>query len=203
MGQRGDSSGASPEPAASERIVRTGAEELCLAKLRELVGEADGPIERHSARVALIAQELAPLGSHTIDREVVVCASWLHDAGLYPGAATRQAYVSDGRVLTIKLLAQQGWTDERLRLCGDAVERHHELSSQWRRGVEVELIRRADLVDLSQGFVRFGLSRSWLHDLRSSIPVDGFIPEVLRQLAVAARRRPASLPRIFFPGGGS
>jgi hypothetical protein len=192
----------SQKPAAADEIVRTAAEQACLVKLRDLVGEANGPVERHSARVARIAQELSRRGSYAIDREVVVCAAWLHDAGLYPGAATRKAYVSDGRVLARELLAGQGWTEERRALCGDAVERHHELTSQWQRGAEVELLRRADLVDVSQGLVRFGLPRLWVRELRSSIPVDGFVPEVLRQLAVAARRRPASLPRIFFPDSG-
>jgi hypothetical protein len=83
------------------------------------------------------------------------------------------------------------------------VERHHELFPQWRRGVEVELIRRADVVEVSQTIRRFGLSRSWLGRLRSDVPVAGFVPEVLRQLAVAGRQRPASLPRIIRPGGAA
>jgi hypothetical protein len=186
-------------PTTADDLVASDAEKACLARLRELVGSPNGPIERHSVRVALITEELARRGARAIDRELVVCASLLHDAGLYPGAATRQAYVSDGRVLAQELLAELGWTGDRLRLCGDAVERHHELTPQWGRGAEVELIRRADLVEVSQTLVSFGLPRPWLRTMRSDIPVDGFLPEVLRQLAVAARKRPASLPRIFHP----
>ena len=62
---------------------------------------------------------------------------------------------------------------DRIQLCFDAIERHHELRSQWDRGAEVELIRRADLVDLSDGLIRFGLSREWIRDLFRSVSRDG------------------------------
>jgi hypothetical protein len=188
-----------PTPLADE-LAQTDAERLFLDTLRSLVGAPDGPIERHSIRVFLIAQELATLGSLEADREILLCAAILHDAGLYPGAASKDAYVTDGRRLGERLLGELGWPADRLRLCGDAIERHHELRSQRHLGTEVELIRRADLVEVSQRLVRFGLPRAWLRELDQRVSRQGFVGEVLRQLGVAARKRPVSLWRIAMPG---
>jgi hypothetical protein len=184
----------------ADELAQSEAEHIFLDTLRELVGAADGPIERHSIRVFLIAQELATLGGLEVDREILLCAAILHDAGLYPGAASKDAYVTDGRRLGERLLSELGWSADRVRLCGDAIERHHELRSQRHLGTEVELIRRADLVEVSQRLVRFGIPRAWLRELGQRVSRQGFVGEVLRQLGVAARKRPMSLWRIAVPG---
>jgi HD domain-containing protein len=183
--------------AESDRLCSTDAERACLAKLRELGGDRVRPMELHCARVFLIAVELARRDSRRIDRELLLCAAWLHDAGLYPGAATKDLYVRDGRRLADRVLGEFEWSPERLRVCGEAIERHHEVRRQWDRGVEVELLRRADLVEVSQNLVRFGIERDWLSDLRGRLPADGMISEVGRLLAVTLRERPLTLPRIF------
>ncbi len=154
-------------------------------------------MEYHCARTFLIAEELAQRGGQDVDREVMLCAAWLHDAGLYPGAATKDTYVKDGRRLAERTLAGRGWPPARLTRLGDAIEYHHELRSQWARGNEVELMRRADLVEVSQTLVRFGLPGDWLRDLRQRISPTGMVAEIGRLLARAARDRPGTLPRIF------
>jgi hypothetical protein len=183
---------------AADELARSEAERACLDALRELAGAPDRPLERHSVRAYLLAVELA--GEQDVDRELLLCAALLHDAGLYPGAETKAAYVTDGRVLAERVLGPFGWAAERLTRCGDAVERHHELRSQAARGAEVELLRRADRIEVSQGLIREGLDRAVVRDIRRRVPVKGFVPEIARLLARAARRRPASLPRIFKPG---
>ena len=154
-------------------------------------------MEYHCARTFLIAEELARRGGQDVDRELMLCAAWLHDAGLYPGAATKDTYVKDGRHLAERTLAGHGWPAERLTRLGDAIEYHHELRSQWDRGVEVELMRRADLVEVSQTLVRFGLPGDWLRDLRQRISPTGMVAEIGRLLVRVARERPGTLPRIF------
>jgi hypothetical protein len=181
----------------ADELCESDAERAALARLRELAGAADGPMERHSARVFAIACELGARGGSDLDREVLLCAAWLHDAGLYPGAATRDAYVRDSRVLAERLLSQHGWPQGRIARTADAIERHHELRSQWDHGAEVELLRRADLVDLSGGVVRFGLDRAWLRELRHAVPARGMARTIGALVARAARERPLSLPRIF------
>jgi hypothetical protein len=175
----------------------TDAERVCLQSLRELAGGPDTAMERHCLRVYQIACELGARRRLELDRELLLCAAWLHDAGLYPGAATSDAYVRDGRRLAERVLTGFEWPSERLQRLGDAIERHHDVRSQWRAGPEVELLRRADLVELSFGLVRFGLDRGWLRELFAQAPRDGMVGEIGRLVGVAARERPLTLPAIF------
>jgi hypothetical protein len=181
-------------PLCSQGLVSVD-EERCRDALRAACGADEGPIERHSLRVFRLALELA--GEREIDRELLLCACWLHDIGLYPAVATKAAYVTDGRRVADELLA--GWEADRLRRCGDAIEHHHELRSQARRGPEVELLRLADRIEVSQGLLLAGVPRAWFRALRREIPARGFVGEVLRGLGRAAVQRPRSLPQILFP----
>ncbi|MCW3015821.1 MAG: Metal dependent phosphohydrolase [Solirubrobacterales bacterium] len=187
-------------PAIAEDLCTTPATQRCLAVLRDLSGDVNGPMERHSIRVVLLAEELARQGGHTLDSELVLCAGLLHDLGLYPGAASKAAYVTDSRRLAETILTEEGWPAERVELAAEAVERHHELPQQWSRGTEVELLRRADLIEVSHGLVSFGVTREFRTDLLQRIPRDGFVGEVLRGLGRALRERPATLWRIVKPG---
>lgn len=180
-------------------LAHSEAEKAALAAVQELSG-ADGPLERHGVRVFLIAERLAAERGVEIDREVVLVAALLHDIGLYEGASRGGVYVTDGAEFTADLLHPYGWDEARLQLCFDAIERHHELRPQWDRGEEVELLRRADLVDVSAGLVDFGLPRRELRGLFLEVPRNGFYREIGRLLAGTARRRPHTLPQIFFRG---
>ncbi|MCW2998382.1 MAG: Metal dependent phosphohydrolase [Solirubrobacterales bacterium] len=187
-------------PTIADDLCTTPATRRCLAVLRDLSGDVNGPMERHSVRVVLLTEELARRGGHTIDAELVLCAGLLHDLGLYPGAASKDAYVTDSRRLAESILTEQGWPAARVQLAAEAVERHHELPAQWSRGTEVELLRRADLIEVSHGLVSFGVTRAFRADLLERIPRDGFVGEVRRGLLRALRERPATLWRIVKPG---
>ena len=182
---------------SAEDLVRMDSEVAALLKLRDITGESGGPMERHSLRVFLIADRLATARDATIDREVLLIAGLLHDIGLYDEASHGGAYVRDGAEFTADLLREQGWDQERIRLCFDAIERHHELRSQWERGAEVELIRRADLVDLSSGLVRFGLSREWLSDLSRSVSRSGTYRTIGRKVGWQLLHQPLKFAEIF------
>ncbi|HKH40696.1 MAG TPA: HD domain-containing protein [Solirubrobacterales bacterium] len=181
----------------AEDLVRTDSEVAALEKLRAITGESGGPMERHGLRVFLIADRLATAGGAGVDREVMLIAGLLHDIGLYDEASHGGVYVREGAEFTAELLRRQGWDEERIRHCFDAIERHHEFRSQWDRGAEVELIRRADLIDLSAGLVRFGLSRKWLKDLFNAVPRNGTYRTIGREVGRILRHRPLTLPQIF------
>jgi hypothetical protein len=182
---------------AAEDLARTDSEVAALARLREITGETGGPMERHGLRVFLIADRLATARDTTVDREVLLIAGLLHDIGLYDEASHGGIYVREGAEFTADLLQKQGWDQDRIRLCFDAIERHHELRSQWERGAEVELIRRADLIDLTSGLVRFDLSREWLRDLFRSVSRDGTYPTIGREVARQLIHQPLQFARIF------
>jgi HD domain len=182
---------------SSEDLARTDSEVAALAALRDATGESGGPMERHGLRVFLLADRLATAREVKVDREVLLIAGLLHDVGLYDAASHGGVYVKEGAEFTAEILRRQGWDEDRIRLCFDAIERHHELRSQWDRGDEVELIRRADLVDVSNGLVRFGLSREWIHDLFESVSRDGTYRTIGYEVLRVLRHRPLTLPQIF------
>lgn len=189
-----------PTALTADELAPDGAPAACLAALRKAEGAAGGPMERHTVRQFVIAERLAHDAGQAVDRELLLCAAFLHDAGLFDGVASKdEPYVTDGRRLALEVIDPFGWPAERRRLLGDAIEQHHAPTSRAHLGAEVELMRRSDLVDVSVGLINFGLSRGWLRGLMAAVPRAGFYPLILRELAQAARDRPATLPRIFTP----
>jgi len=184
--------------------VSTPAERAALERLRAATGARAGPMERHCLRCRQIAARIAARSQWVIDGEVLTVAALLHDIGLYPTFATGDVYTADGAAVARTLLVSLGWSDQRVKLCADAIDRHHELRPQMARGPEVEALRCADLVDVSRGLVRHGMERDWLQRLFASVPRRGIYRELARELRRALRERPLTLPRIFLrPDSGA
>ena len=180
----------------ADALSATPAARAALEELRAAAG-SDSPMERHSLRQFAIAERLA--GDRAFDRELLLCACWLHDLGLF--THSRDAYVTEGARQAARTLKAFGWPPERLQRCMDAWEQHHAPQSRMAMGLEVELVRRSDLVDVSAGLVNFGLDRGWLRDLFREVPQDGLWRLIGTAVLSELRRRPASLARVFFfPG---
>jgi HD domain len=180
-----------------EELAATPAERAALAELRRLTGVTDGPMERHAVRVFVLAEELARREGTTVDREVLLVASFVHDLGLYV-AGGGEPYVTTSRTIAGRLT--RGWEPERARRCAEAIERHHELTSQGHRGAEVELFRRADRIEVTAAAATAGLPRPWLRALRRAVPPTGLHREIAVLLVRHGRERGlASLVRIFRP----
>jgi hypothetical protein len=186
----------------ADDLAPEGAPAECLAALRRASGEHDGPMERHTVRQFLIAERLAHEAGTRIDRELLLCAAFLHDAGLYAAGPAAGVYTADGRRLALDTVAKYGWSEQRRRLLGDAIEQHHALTSRVHLGAEVELMRRSDLVDVSRGIIAFGLSRAWLRGLFAAVPRTGFWVTIGHELRRMVRERPSTMPRIFAPPSG-
>lgn len=192
---------ASAERVTADDLARSPDELEALARLRAATGDVDGPMERHGLRCYLICEKLAEQGGHQLDGEVMLIAGLVHDIGLYEDASEGGVYVTDGRHFAEGMLrGREEWPPERLRLLGEAIERHHEVRPQWEAGAEVELLRQADLIELSGGLVPFGLDRGWIRGLWSAVPRDGIYGEVGKMVARALRERPLTVPRIFIRG---
>jgi HD domain-containing protein len=185
--------------ARADELATTDAERACLSALREATGTADDPMERHCVRQFLIAKRMAADRGIDVDPELLLCASFLHDVGLYPSVTTGDVYVTDSRRVAKRTLAPFDWQHTRLARCLDAIEQHHAQRSRWDWGAEVELIRRADLVELSRGLINFGVDRGWLRDLFREIPRRGLYHLIAASLARRDGRHPSNLARIFLP----
>jgi hypothetical protein len=176
----------------ADDLCTTPAEHAALGALRELAG-ADSAMERHCQRQFLIAERLA--GARPYDRELVLCACWLHDAGVY--LDSNAPYVTEGGLLAARVVEPFAWEPERRQRLHDACEQHHAPRSRIKLGLEVELLRQSDLVDVSAGLVNFGIDRSWLRALFREVPRSGFVPVLGRIAAHELRTRPTSLTRVF------
>jgi hypothetical protein len=183
-----------------DQLAVTAAEQEALARLRSATGMREGPMELHCLRTRHIAARLAAQRSWPIDGEVLTVAAILHDAGLYPGISRGGVYTADGAAVARELLAAHGWSADRIELCAQAIDRHHELRNQRSRGAEVEALRLADLVELSGGLLTFGLARGWLRDLYKTAPRTGLVGELAREVGRALRERPLTMPKIFWRG---
>jgi HD domain len=181
----------------ADELVSTESEAVALEALRTATGETDGDMERHTVRQYLIAERLADSRGVVYDREVLLCASFLHDSGLYGPASSGDVYIKDSARYARRTLEPLGWPQERLRACLDACEQHHALTARWWMPNEVELVRRSDLVEVLPELVRFGIPRSWLkRELWQAVPRAGFWPAALAILRAHWRRM---LPGMFRP----
>jgi hypothetical protein len=177
----------------ADALSATPAARAALEALRAAAG-LDSPLERHCLRQFAIAERLA--SERAFDRELLLCACWLHDVGLF--TPSRDPYVTEGARLAARVLGPFGWPPERLQRCMDACEQHHAPRSRMAMGLEVELVRQSDLVDVTAGLVNFGLDRRWLRDLFREVPRDGLWRLIGRAVLGELRHRPASLTGVFF-----
>src|SRR4051794_25027106 len=132
----------------ADELLTTEAEAAALEALRAGTGETDGGMERHTVRQYLIAERIADTRHIPYDRELLLCASFLHDAGLYRAASTGDVYIKDSARYARRTLEPFGWPEERVRKCMDACEQHHAFTTRWWMATEVELVRRADFVEV-------------------------------------------------------
>ena len=176
--------------ALSDELTRSRPEQAALGFLRDAAEVTDGPMERHAIRVFLIAERIAKERDLAFDREVALCASLLHDVGILPNASRSLRYIDDGKDVGREVLGAE-LIGPRLAKCLEAIGKHHHIRSQWDRGIEVELLRRADTVDGFPVLVRTTVERRWLGDLFRRVPRHGLYREFL-----SPRRLPRVLPFI-------
>ena len=178
-------------------LVRTPLEQRFLDLVRDVTSELDGPMERHCVRCFLFVELLAERRGLEIDREVALCAALAHDIAIYPSVSRGGVYTDESGELAASLFREAGASEERAALVADACAYHHASRPQWSRGTEVELLRRADRIEVSAGLARHGLERGQIRAVFDAAPRDRFYSEIGRLLVRALRDRPQTLPRIF------
>jgi HD domain len=185
--------------AVAESLVRTDAERRALAALREAAAESDGVMERHCVRCFLLCERLARRRDADVDREVLLCAAFLHDIGLYDSITHGGVYTEEGAEVASRLALEAGWDEGRARLCADACRYHHSVRSKADFGAEVELMRLADRIEVTGGLIRSGLGRDQLREVNDAAPRDGFYRGLAGVVWPVLRKRPLTLPAVFKP----
>ncbi|MFK7968744.1 MAG: HD domain-containing protein [Bacteroidia bacterium] len=66
----------------------------------------------------------------------------------------------------------------------------HHKTSKIDQSPVAELLRKADLIDLSKGMIRFGLSKAKIAEVKSAMPYYGFQSIIMRKVIVHAIKHP-------------
>ena len=126
------------------------------------------------------------------EREKLAIAACFHDIGLWsdhtvdyipPSVAQVKSYLSN--------TGQQTWSEE----IGLMVEMHNKIRAyRDNRYPLVELFRKGDLVDFSLGFFTFGIPRSYIKNVKKTIPNNGFHKFLMQGAREWFFKHPFSLP---------
>ena len=149
----------------------------------------------HVYRVVNFARALAPHGPDRDDKLAIAAA--FHDLAafdtldyLVPSIEAQDAWLQE--------TGRQNWSDELALI----VAEHHRLSRYQRTrpyAPLVEAFRRADLVDVSQGLIRFGIPTSYFKEVRAAFDASIFFKRVIPSGTLRAVRK-LQQPGFLRPG---
>lgn len=149
----------------------------------------------HVYRIFNFARALTP-ESPDRDEKLAIAAAF-HDLAafdtidyLVPSIEAQDAW--------LQKTGRQAWSNELALI----IAQHHRLAgygSSRPYAPLVEAIRRADLVDVSQGLIRFGLPRSYVSEVRGTFDAGVFFKRVIPSGVVRAARR-LQQPGFLRPG---
>jgi len=149
----------------------------------------------HVYHVVNFARALTPDEPGRDDKLAISAA--FHDLAVFdtldylaPSIAAQDAWLRE--------TGRQTWSDE-LAL---VIAQHHRLTryaSTRPHAALVEAVRKADLVDVSQGLIRFGIPRSYVMEVRAAFDATVFFRRVIPQGALRAVRQ-RQLPGFLRPG---
>jgi hypothetical protein len=170
------------------------AEEILESHRHRAHGDAAGydAYKAHVYRVVNFARALTPEASDRDDKLAVAAAFHAFDTldYLVPSIEAQDAWLQQN--------GRETWSDE-LAL---VIAEHHRLS---RYGPTrpyaplVEAVRRADLVDVSQGLIRFGIPSSYVKEVRAAFDAGVFFKRVI-PLATLRAIRTFQPPGFLRPG---
>ncbi|MCV7408382.1 HD family phosphohydrolase [Mycobacterium florentinum] len=149
----------------------------------------------HVYRIVNFARALTP-SAPDLDDKLAIAAAF-HDLAafdtldyLVPSIEAQDAWLQE--------TGRESWSDE-LAL---VIAEHHRLSryrSARPHAALVETFRRADLVDVSQGLIRFGIPSSYVKEVRTAFDAGVFFKRVVPSGALRAVRK-RQLPGFLLPG---
>ena len=156
-----------------ELILRDSIVEEVLSAWQAPLGAAGVPYRGHVYRVLNAARQL--LGTSAHDRALAVAAAF-HDIGVW--SDNTFDYLGPSIVRAREHIHTRS-RDVDEQTIVEAIDNHHRLrrvalGTDGERRDVVEMFRRADLVDVSGGWLRAGLNRSFVRELTAAFPYAGF-----------------------------
>lgn len=147
--------------------------ERLLDRWRPSLGHDFDAYRGHVYRVFHCTRRLVRPGTTNDDvDDVVAVASVFHDLGIW--ASDTFDYLEPSAILAATYLSEtqrSSWEEDVVAM----ITHHHTLRPYRGPGADlVEPFRRADLVDLSMGLVRFDVDGGWFRELTRRFPTAGF-----------------------------
>ncbi len=146
-----------------------------LASWQPQLGRDYQAYRNHCARVCsfglALAERETQAGADTA--ELLQIALAFHDLGIWSHATFD--YLDPSAGLAREWLQEKGRADK-VELVEAMIVQHHKLSrAPAVSGSELpDIVRRADLIDVSLGLIRFGLPRAFYKEVRERYPICGF-----------------------------
>ncbi|MEB3034388.1 HD domain-containing protein [[Mycobacterium] nativiensis] len=149
----------------------------------------------HVYRVINFARALTPQRPDRDDKLAIAAA--FHDLAAFDTLDYLVPSI-EAQDLWLRETGREAWSDE-LAL---VVAQHHRMAGYGPSrpyAPLVEAVRRADLIDVSQGMIRFGLPRSYVKEVRDAFGAGVFFKRVIPSGVVRAVRR-LQQPGFLRPG---
>ena len=160
--------------------------ETILTEWRDTIGRDFAGYRNHVYRVVNYCLALRAFSD--AEREKVIIAACFHDLGIWSDRTAD--YLAPSEALALAYLRTRDLTDgsDEIALM---ISEHHKLRSvRADRYPLVETLRRADLIDVSLGVVKFGLPGSFVAQVKRAFPNAGFHKGLVRLVGQGFAQKP-------------
>jgi hypothetical protein len=140
----------------------------------------------HAYRVVNLCAALSSKDPATLEK--IALAAAFHDIAIWTSETFD--YLKPSRALADQHLAGTSHPEWRAEIDAMIMEHHKILPYRAAHKELVEPFRKADLIDVSQGLIRFGLPRTLLHDLYAQWPGAGFHRKLIKLTLKEFRAHP-------------
>jgi hypothetical protein len=130
----------------------------------------------HACRVFLYAAKLS--NANEDEQKQLAIAAAFHDIGIW--SANTMDYLDPSIKLAAAYLTEhklEHWTES----VSQIIDNHHKLTP-FKGNSLAESFRKADLIDLTFGMIKFGLSSSQISEYNNQYPAKGFQPYIFKEV---------------------
>lgn len=156
--------------------------EEILNRYRHILSEHFDRYRNHVYRVYNLTLILTE--TSVINKDEIAVAAAFHDLGIWTNKTLD--YLAPSILLAKEFALQKGIVDVEIQ---NMILYHHKISS-YNPSTVVDNFRKADLVDLSFGFINFGIDRKAIKELTVLFPYLGFQQFVVKVVLNHAFRHP-------------
>lgn len=147
----------------------------------------------HVHRVIYYCLALRDCNEH--ERRKIIIAACFHDLGIWSANTADYLPPSEGLALEyLRAHGLEGWIPE----VGLMIDMHHKLRKYTdERHPLVEVLRKADLIDVSLGLQKFGLPAAYVRQVQRTFPDMGFHWRLAKLFGHGLRKNPLRPLPIF------